>query len=208
MITLTLHVMFENYIAHPYWPEKNTVIEVEKKSGMNRCKSDKTRDQALNAQLKKMDLSIKEYQRLKELAARPWYTLENGKICIPRHQLAGAFVQLVSTAPKALRGEFTKDNFRALVQIGDLETQQSEGSGVFARFVKLADSNQRSWQENEYLGRYLDKGKPFAATGKIGVMDEKQVKTVKAIIEATIETVGVGAARKMGFGRGVVKSIK
>jgi hypothetical protein len=105
-----------------------------------------------------------------------------------------------------LRGNFTKDNFRALVQIGDLETDRKEKSGVFGRFVKLEGSNQRSWQENEYIGQYLDAGEPFSARGVLSIPngDDKTEQTVKSLFVATVKNIGVGAARKMGFGRGEV----
>jgi hypothetical protein len=180
------------------------VIEIEKKSGMNRARSEDKRMAALKAECAKQGFTLEQYEQFKREAAEQWYR-KDGKIVIPRHQLAGAFVQAIGTSPKNLRGPFDKDNFRALIQIGDFETDRHFASGVFARFAKLEASNQRSYQENEYLGVYLDQGEPFEARGVFGIPNRKHVDTVRSLLEVVVGTTGIGASRKMGFGRGVVK---
>jgi len=194
----------ESYIAHPYWPERNMVIEIEKKSGCNRQKSEEKRVAAIKAECLRIGITYDRYLELKKIAARQWYMTPDNKIYIPRHQIAGAFVQVVGSSPKALRGPFTKDNFRALVQISDFVTDREKADGIFGRFVKLEASNQRSWQENEYIGVYLDQGEPFLAKGTITIADQRHEDTVKALLATAVETVGIGAARKMGFGRGSI----
>jgi hypothetical protein len=206
MKTIKISLLMTNYIAHPFWPAKNACIEIEKKSGVNRQRSDEKRLAALKAECSKQGTTYEKYLEMKASSEEQWYRLSEGCIYIPRHQLAGAFVQAVGNAPKALRGAFDKDNFRALVQIGDFNTNKKEADGVFTRFVKLDGSNQRSLQSNEYLGVYLDTGEPFEASGMISVADVKTAETAKAVIAHSIEFIGVGAARKMGFGRGIVKS--
>ena len=191
-----------NYIAHPFWSARNTVIEIEKKSGVNRQRSEDKRIAALKAQCEKMGLTYEDYLRLKEEAAEQWYRDRNGNIIIPRHQIAGGLVQTIGTAPKALRGGFSRDNFRALVQIGDFVTDRKKADGVFARFVKLETSNQRSFQENEFIGQYIQ-GDPFTAVGAIA-FDDRQEQTVKAVFSSLLANTGIGAARKMGFGRGQI----
>ena len=202
----TLHVTFEmlNYIAHPFWPAKNTCIEIEKKSGVNRLKNEDKREAALKAECERQGITYKQYHALQKEATEEWYRRPDRTIYIPRHQIAGGLVQLIGSSPVALRGKFDKDNFRALVQVSDFDTTLKEPSGVFERFVKLESSNQRSFQKNEYIGTYLEKGKPFAAKGTIGVTGEKQIETIKALLSAVLEQTGIGAARKMGFGRGKV----
>ena len=195
-----------SYIAHPFWAARNQVIEIEKKSGVNRQKSDEKRLAALRAECSKQGMTYEDYLAAKVKASEQWYRFDDRRIYIPRHQIAGAIVQTIGESPKALRGMFNKDNFRALVQIGDFETELKEPAGVFSRFVKLEGSNQRSFQENEYIGVYLDKGTQFEARGTICVTDAKQIKTVEALLRDAVGRVGVGAARKMGFGRGQVVS--
>jgi len=209
MAVIKTSLEFVNYIAHPYLPARNLCIEIEKKSGVNRQKSDEKRVAALKAECQRQGITYERYLELREEAAVQWYRRpKDNRIYIPRHQIAGAFVQVIGTAPKSLRGIFTKDNFRALVQISDFVTDRAEPTGVFARFVKLETSNQRSWQENEYIGRYLDNGKPFEAEGVLSLADPKQNQTAKALLAAVVENIGVGASRKMGFGRGRILAFK
>ena len=202
MNPISITLKMTSYIAHPFWPARNTCIEVEKKSGVNRQKSDEKRVAALKAECSRQGITYDQYLDLRKQAAEQWYRQPDRTIYIPRHQLAGALVQCIGSAPKALRGQFDRDNFRALIHVGDFVTDRKEPDGVFARFVKLEGSNQRSFQENEYLGCYLNKGEPFEAKGTIAVADAKQADTVKALLTAAVEMIGVGAARKMGFGRG------
>jgi hypothetical protein len=206
MLTIRVELKIASYIAHPFWPETNSRIEIEKKSGVNRQRSDDKRIDALKAECSKQGITYDRYLELVELSKRQFYTRDDGAIYIPRHQLAGGFVQVIGGSPKALRGRFTKDSFRALVQVGDFDTGRTERSGVFARFVKLEGSNQRSWQENDYIGQYLDEGEPFVASGVLGLTDAKDEDTVKVLMESLVANVGIGAARKMGFGRGVIES--
>lgn len=202
MKPIKVSLEMSSYIAHPFWPARNTCIEIEKKSGVNRQKSEEKRLAALKAECSRQGITYEQYMAFRVQAAEQWYRNADGVIYIPRHQIAGALVQTIGTAPKALRGEFNRDNFRALVQIGDFLTDRTKADGVFGRFVKLDGSNQRSWQENEYIGCYLDSGGPFIASGTIAVDGDKRADTIKALLTAAVETVGIGAARKMGFGRG------
>jgi len=204
MKPITVKLLMNNYIAHPFWPARNKCIEIEKKSGVNRQKSDEKRVAALKAECSRQGCTYEQYLEFRLQAAEQWYRGADGTIYLPRHQLAGAIVQTISSAPKALRGQFDRDNFRALIQLGDFSTDRKKPDGMFSRFVKLEGSNQRSFQENEYIGMYLDVGEPFEATGTIAVADAKQGDTVKALFAAAVETIGVGAARKMGFGRGTI----
>lgn len=203
-LVVSVRLLMTNYIAHPFWPERNQVIEIEKKSGCNRQKSDDKRMAAIKAECQKQGYTYDQYLQFCERAKEQFYRRDDRTIYIPRHQIAGALVQTIAGAPKALRGSFTKDNFRALIQIGDFQTDRHEADGIFGRFVKLESSNQRSWQQNEFIGQYLEKGTPFVAAGTIGMSDKRQEDTVKSLLKAAVETIGIGAARKMGFGRGVV----
>jgi len=203
-ILLHAELRLSNYIAHPFWPEVNAAIDIEKKSGVNRQKSEEKRRAALQAECGKRGLTLEDYEKLKAKAKDQWYRNAAGFIVVPRHHLAGSLVQTIGTSPKGLRGAFDKDNFRALVQIGDFATELRAAAGVFSRFAKLEGSNQRSFQENEFIGRYLDVGEPFAASGTIEC-DERDADTVKALVAKAVEITGVGASRKMGFGRGTVK---
>ena len=135
-------------------------------------------------------------------ANRQWYRegdKDDGKIVIPRHQLAGCLVEAVGRAPKNLRGRFDKDSFRHLVQVGDFVTNKTAADGVFDRYVKLEKSNMRNRQCNEYVEN-------FTATGTISIPTNVKTEDVQRLLEYAIEDIGVGASRKMGFGRGTVVS--
>jgi len=203
LIRVTLQLV--NYIAHPYWPARDLVIDIEKKAGAARQRSEEKRIAAIKAECARHGITYDDYLRLKKEAEEQWYRDKSGNIIIPRHQIAGALVQTIEQSPKAVRGPFTADNFRALVQISDFNTGLKNAAGKFVRFVKLEGSNQRSLQENEFIGQYLDQGEPFDAAGCVAISDERLEKYLSGLFNTMITTIGVGAARKMGFGRGIVK---
>lgn len=194
----------EAYIDQPYWTERELLIRIQKDSGMSRQKSDEKRAAAIAAHLKKLDMTIEQFRALEKKAAEPWNKDAAGLILIPRHKLAGMFVQTIGGATKSLRGAFTKDNFRSLVQIGDFTTDRREKDGVYSRFVKNDATNMRRLQEDEFIGRYLDLGspEPVYCSGTISISDGHKPQTVKSILETGIATVGLGSCRKMGFGLG------
>lgn len=209
-----VELAMESYIAHPYWPSRERVIRISKDSGMTRQKSDEKRDAALAAQLDKDGLTMDQYKALLKEAARQWYTAADGEIIIPRHHLAGSLVQTVGTSPKGLRGSLDKDSFRAIVQLGDFRTGKTAADGVFSRYVKLEGSNMRSFQENEFIGNCALANvfdRQFVAVGTISLPDDSPdalPDTVKRLLTVAVEKTGLGAARKMGFGRGAIQSWK
>jgi len=203
--TLTLEVLFELYVAHPYWPQRERVISIQKNSGMNRQKSEDKRQAALIAQCEREGLTLTEYHELQELAARQWYRLDNddpaSEIIIPRHQLAGCLVETIGKSTKNLRGQFTKDSFRHHVKLSDLRTGKTECDGVFDRYVKLETSNMRSRQVNEFIS-------DFVASGTVSVADYVKVSDLKRLFAHAFAETGVGAARKMGYGRGELVTLE
>jgi hypothetical protein len=200
---LTCELLMEKYIAHPYWQEREEVIRIQRDSGMNRQKSDEKRAAALKAQLDKVGLTMKQYEELVRRADRQWYRAgekDDGAIVIPRHQLAGCLVEAVGRATKNLRGRFEKDSFRHLVQLSDFVTDKTVADGVFDRYVKLEKSNMRNRQRNEFI-------QEFTATGTVSIPSDVKVADLRRLMDFAIEDIGVGASRKMGFGRGVVVSL-
>jgi len=199
---------FENYIAHPYWPECDRVISIDLHSGVNRLKIEHKKLAALKGQCQKEGITLDAYDAMIESSKRQWYRVDDkdqtSPIIIPRHQLAGCLVETVGRTPKAIRGKYEKDSFRALVQLSDFRTDRTDGDGVYARFVKLDGSTKRSWQENEFIGGYLGEGSPFTATGTAAVEPTAKVDDLKRLFAYAVEEIGLGASRKMGFGRGRV----
>ena len=196
---LLAKIEFEKYVAHPYWPERELVIRLAKDSGMNRQRSEAKRLQALATECEKNNMTVEDYRKLEVLAARQFYRKvePDGEIIIPRHQLAGCLVHTVKFAPKNLRGKYNDESFRALVQIGDFSTGKFKEDGTYARYVKLETSNMRSLQKNDYIEQ-------FSAVGTFSVPVDEKVADLKRLIGFAVEETGVGACRKMGFGRGVL----
>lgn len=200
--TIKVTVNLESYIAHPYWPEREETIAIERNSGMNRQKSEEKRQTALLSELDKRGIEFSEYEEMKARAERPFYRVNNddesSPIVIPRHHIAGAFVETLAKSPKNLRGPYDKDNFRHLCRISDWVTNKTEADGVFDRYVKLDTSNMRNRQQNPYI-------KNVTCSGTLEILETHKPEDVQRLLRAAIELWGVGACRKMGYGRGEIK---
>lgn len=206
-IEITLSML--NYIAHPYWPEREAIISIQKDSGMSRQKSDEKRALALATQLKKVGMTKEEYEALVIRANRQWYREDsddnNTPIIIPRHHIAGACVQTIGVSPKALRGSYDKDNFRSQVHISDFTTTKTKADGTFSRYVKRDGQVMRTLTENEFLGIGPDStAENFQATGTLRMFDTEKPDVLQRLFEHAITITGTGACRKMGYGRGEV----
>jgi hypothetical protein len=200
-LTLRCELAFESYIAHPYWPERETVIRIVTDSGMNRQKSDDKRIAALKGELEKRALTMAQFEELKRRANRSWYRVDDadeGQIIIPRHQLAGCLVQTVGTTPKAVRGRYEKDSFRHEVRLGDFTTGKYTCDDVFRRYVRLNPNVPRNLQENEVI-------RDFTAAGAVVIVADAKIEELKRLVAYAVRNTGVGAARKMGFGRAELK---
>ncbi len=199
-----------SYIAHPYWPEMNEVIEIQKKSGLSTKKTDDTRDAALKAYLSKIEMNQEQYDELVRLSQRPWYRLNGkdlGTIIIPRHQMSGCLVQATQSAPAGAKVK--KDALRSILQIGDFLTDKKKCDGVFKRYVRPSQggtgkpaSHQRSLRENEFVENAM-------ASGTVQIdADALKMETVKALLKHAGKFVGVGASRVMGYGRFIVDTFE
>jgi hypothetical protein len=196
---------FKSYIAHPYWPEADQVVTIQKQSGMNLLRSQDKRNKALSTYLEKIGMTIQEYHKLEELAARPWYTNDEGFIIIPRHQFSGALVQATQSAPSGSR--IPAEALRSTLQISDFTTEKTMADQKeFKRYVRPTDgkgktlSNQRRLTINYYI-------EDFLAVGDIE-FDQRDIKApnVVALLKYAGKYVGAGASRKMAYGRWEVES--
>ena len=199
-ITATL-TFPRGYIAHPYWPEQEKLINIQKQSGVNRARTQKNREKALKDFLVTLDMSMAEYEELAKLAARPFYTNgNNGEIIIPTHQLMSCMVNAANVASSALRIA-KPEQIRSMLLLSDLHTGKTAPDGVWERFVAPSGgtgqklSNQRSLRSNAYIEKFA---------GDVTVTfdpDQLDKKKVQDFISYAGENVGVGASRKMGWGR-------
>jgi hypothetical protein len=201
MLTLDLTLAFVTpYVGHPYWPEVNKVIDITKKSGLNRAKSDANRRKALEEYLRANGLTLADFERLEQLSRRPFHFAPDGEIIIPADRILSFLVAANSEARAANRAA-PPEQVRSRITATDFHTGKYQPDGVWERFVTVnlgtgaRASNQRGLRENAYIEN-------FEATGSLR-FDEQTVdpKTLIRLIEWAGEFVGVGASRKMGKGR-------
>lgn len=204
MATLNLKLKFGHpgYVEHPYWPEMYDCIEIEKKSGINRCRTDKTRREALQAYLEEHKMTLADYQRLKELSLRPFHKDERG-IFIPWDKVLSCLSNASQVAPRKMRIE----QVRVAVASTDFVTNRTEPDGVWKRFAVvnmgsgMKASNQRGMRENAYI-------RDFEAVGTLDVQEDMvEPDALLVLLEYAGRSVGIGASRKMGYGRFTVERI-
>jgi len=195
----------ESYIADPYWPELDDVISLQKKSGMNFQRSEAKRDAALLAYLQQQDLTMDDYRALVAKSSRRWYRMDDedqaSEIVIPRHQVSGALVQATKVSPSSVIKSAMADNLRSVLRIDPLATGKFKADALFRRYVK-GESNQRRLHENEVIA-------DFTASGALAFdPDVLRPATVRALFTYALVHVGVGACRKMGYGRGTLETLE
>jgi hypothetical protein len=200
----------KGYIAHPYWPELEKAINIEKESGTRRARSEEKRVKALRDYLTSHNMTMEDYLALKQKAERPFYTVAttlgtvNGhqldEIVIPSHQLYGALAQACDLASSSLRIAKT-EQLRTVLTVDDIFTGKDKADGVWDRFVVVKAgagqklSNQRALRSNAYLG-------PFTADWGVSFSEEiLNVNKVKDFLQYAGREIGVGASRKLGWGR-------
>lgn len=205
--TLTLRFGSPGYIADPYWPEREELINIQKESGMNRSRSEEKRQSALREYLSVKAITIDQYTELGRLASRPFYTLpptngQIGEIVIPQHQVKGCLVNACDVAPKTARlGR--PEQIHTLFRVSPLVTGRREADGVYKRFVVVTGgggpgmklSNQRALRTNPYIEN-------FEAVGAIEWKEESfDESKLSAFLAYAGREIGIGACRPMGYGR-------
>lgn len=195
------------YIADPYWPEQEQVISIRKKSGMDRGNAgEEKRHEKLMSYLSTIDISPKAFEELERKAKQPWYRIERGNpespIILPSHQLTGMLVHAATTAPAGSR--LKTDNVRSILKVSDFDTDRVKADGKFSRFVVPKKdgkpiSNQRRFMENEYIEN-------FTAKGTIRFAPTLKADSIHKLVTYAFASIGVGACRKMDYGRGVVEA--
>ena len=198
-LTFTLHVA-RGYIADPYYPEREEVINIQKSSGMNRAKSEAKREQNLREYLLRLGMTPEEYAALVVRANRPWYKNAD-EIIIPAHQLYGCFIQSAVMLSASQR-PCDPNNFRHLIEVSDFATGKTKEDGVFERLVMPKSgtgqplSNQRALRRNPYISNFDAHG-----TLTFYKSDFEEFKAIADFVGYAGQRIGVGASRKMGYGR-------
>lgn len=201
MLTYELALRFVSpFVAHPYWPEMYEMIEITKKSGMNRAKSDANRRKALEEYLRANQMTLADFDRLKAASERPFHTDAAGGIIIPRDSVMAFLVAANDEARAAFRA-CPPDQVWTRMDASPLATGKSAPDGIWRRFATVTlgtgakASNQRGLRENAYIEH-------FTATGTLR-FDEQTVDpaALENLIRWGGQFVGIGASRKMGRGR-------
>lgn len=214
---LVLKVHFPiGYCGNPYWPEQQRLIDIQKESGFRRARSEQNRAKALTEYLEKHGMTHADYLALEKQASRPFVTAAdeermsfgrnaiNGhdpeEIVIPPHHLDGCFANACDEARAATRVA-SRDQIRSILKTKPIYTGKTKPDGIWQRFVVVTSgtgaklSNQRGLRETPYVGEF---------TGELTVSFNDALvrpERVKQFIEFAGREVGVGASRKMSWGR-------
>ena len=204
----------KGYIADPYWPELEELINIQKGSGMNRARSEEKREAALQTYLKRIGMSPEDYADLEALAYRPWYRKHLSddpadEILITSHQFYGCLIEAAKSCPASIR-PCDPDNLRHCLTIGDMPTGKFAADGIFKRLVQPKSgtgqplSNQRALRQNPFIS-------DFEAQGSLRFFEDDMReggRYVEDFLAYAGQRVGVGASRKMGWGRFEVRSFE
>lgn len=204
MLTYDLFLRFTSpYIGHPYWPEMYQLIEITKKSGMNRAKSDANRRKALEEYLRANGMTLADFERIEAASCKPFHTAPDGEIIIPSDRIMAFLVAANDEARAAFRA-CPPEQVWARITATDFRTGKREADGIWSRFATVnlgtgaRASNQRGLRENAYI-------EGFTATGQI-TFDEQTVDpaALHNLIGWGGQFVGLGASRNKGKGRFVL----
>ena len=190
------------YIADPYWPAVAQLIDIQKKSGVNRAKSDANRRKALESYFAATGMTMADYEALEKRSKEPFYTMNgNGsEIIIPDLHVISCLVAICDEARAAQR-PCSPVQVRARFICSPWTTGKLGADGIWERFATVASgtgaklSNQRGLRRSSYIEK-------FTACGEIE-FDETfvEAKILRQAFEWGGRFVGIGASRKMGWGR-------
>jgi hypothetical protein len=193
-VQISLKFNGRGYIANPFWSEISQLIEIQKKSGFNRAKNDDKRRKTLLAYLEKVGLSEAQYAELQSRAARRFYTNANGEIVIPEDKFLAFLRSVAHEAPSSVRA-LAPSQVNTAISATDLQTGKKQADGVFSRFVKNEETNERRRQEDPYISEFTARG--------LLTIDESTVspEALRGMVEWGGKYKGIGAARPLGYGR-------
>ena len=198
-IEVGLRFTDSGYIGKPFWPETNKLIDISK--DVHPKLGDVKKAAALTAACEKRGISEKEYQRLVEKSAHPFYTVgdvRSAEIVIPERVICSFLNHTSMCVPKAIP-RITEKGLTFIgvsVKDGHLRTGKTEKDAkLFERFGKNQESNQRLFTSDPYIIDFTAKG--------ILLVDEEIIKgtDLLKLFEYGGRMYGIGTARPQGFGR-------
>lgn len=199
----------KGYIGHPYWPAREKLINIQKESGVNRVRSEQRREKALRDYLSSKGLTMADYSALEVEADIPFYTRDGTpEIVIPAHHVHGMMANACDLCSSSIRIART-EQIRTVVTSTDWATGKMAADGVWERFVVVksgsgqALSNQRALRTNPYIGvGEKGEGAAFNTTGELHFIgDKEQLPKLQEFLAWAGREIGLGAARKLGWGR-------
>jgi hypothetical protein len=207
-INVALHFL-KGYIGHPYWPERGTLIDIQKEGKQNSRMNDANKAKALSEELKERGLTLADYKGIEVMANREFVRasdvvapgVDPSEIVLPPIQLEGMMANAADICPSNIRVA-SNDQIRTMAGFGPFRTGKTKADGVWTRAVppKGPDgkvlSNQRGIRNNEFL-------RDFTAEGELTLfVEEKDLATrMRTFLSWAGPNVGMGACRKMGWGR-------
>lgn len=211
MTMIQLTISLNSYIAHPYWPEMERLVNIQKESGMNRARSTANRRKALEEYLRSAGMSLTDYDQLETAAKRPWHTNPDGVIIIPKPSVEAMLVATCDTI-RAAGKPCPPDMVRTVLRPSAWTTDaQPADAREWVRYAVVRSgtgaklSNQRGLRTNWYVGGDPPTGEPTAKVTATGTLtpnpDMVRPEVLRTALDWAGEWVGIGASRKMGFGR-------
>lgn len=209
MIAYTIHL--RSYIGHPYWPEMAQLVDITKESGMSRARSSANRRKALEEHLKTIGMTLAAYEDLERLANRPFHTDAKGNIVIPKPNVEAMVVATCDTI-RASGRPCQPEQVRTILRLSEWTTTTPAAQAkMWERFAVVSSgtgaklSNQRGLRRNAYVGAGPPTGEPTEKVVASGTVDltPEMVKpdVLRRALEYAGEWVGIGASRRMGWGR-------
>lgn len=179
---------------------------------MSRARSSANKRKALEEHLKMEGLTLADYEALEAEAARPFHLDDTGRVLIPKTNVEAMLVATCDTIRSAGR-PCPPDQVRTVLRstawhtnIDASAAQMWERYAVVSSGTGMKLSNQRGLRRNLYVGAEPPTDVPptekVVATGRI-TLNPEMVKpdVLRRALEYAGEWVGIGASRKMGWGR-------
>jgi hypothetical protein len=203
--TASLLLYFKRgYIAHPYWPAMDKLVNIQKNSGMNRAKSTANRRKALEEYLRGVGMTLADYEKLEVAAKEPFYRDESGEIIIPELHVM-SFLVATCSETRAANRPCDPNQVRSRFVVTPWPTGKHNADGDYERFALVTGgsgqklSNQRGFRSNPFIA-------DFETRGTISFdQDFVDPATLKRALDHGGMFVGIGACRRMGWGRFVVR---
>ena len=199
MTEFKVSVNLKNYIAAPYWPELEKLINIKKESGMSRARTQETRRKALDSYLNSVGMTRGDYEELERLSARPFYTHE-GHIIVPELHVISMIVAACDSIGSRGR-PCAPDIARTVISASPWHTGKTGPDGIWERFAIVSSgtgaklSNQRALRSDAFI----------ADADADGTLDIDTSVVRPEILWKALEWagtyVGIGSSRKMGWGR-------